>query len=138
MGLDAVVYLKREFVAPPHPEAVRIDEDTGEVYYPVEANLRDDFVSEAINIRLGNIAEIGGLRHELCTADNDIPLICGKILYSGSHAGDKIDLAEIDELANEVARLRMREELSWSANLFLNRMERLIAAARAQGNPIVF
>lgn len=138
MGLDATVYLKREFIDAAHPDALRLDEDTGEVYYPVEANLHDDFVSEAIEVRLGNIAEIAGLRNELCQGDGGVPIICEKVLYNGSHAGDKIDITEIDVLAEEVARARMRDELSGSAKLFLNRLEQLIAASREQDNPIVF
>jgi hypothetical protein len=138
MGLDAVVYLKRELIQAPHPEALRLDEPTGEVYYAEEAGLRDDFVSEAIHIRFGNIAEIGGLRRELCATGGSLPIVCGKVVYSGSHTGDKIDVAEIDDLAHEIARLRMRTDLSSSAQLFLLRLDRLIAVSREQGNPIVF
>jgi len=73
-----------------------------------------------------------------CTVEGEFPIICAKILYSGSHAGDKIDVAEIDELVHEISRLRMRTDLSSSAHLFLLRLDRLIAVSREQGNPIVF
>lgn len=138
MGLDAYVYLRREFIQAAHPDALRLDKDTGEVYYAHEAGLRDDFVSEAIHIRLGNIANISGLRHELCTPDANLPIICGKILYSGSHCGDWIEFALIDELAREVAHLRTRTDLSSYAVIFLDSLDALILASRDQRNPIVF
>lgn len=138
MGLDAHVYLRREFIQAAHLDALRLDEDTGEVYYAHQANLRDDFNSEAVHIRLGNIANIAGLRHELCPPDANIPIICAKILYSGSHAGDWIEFALIDDLAHEVARLRARTDLSSYAVIFLDSLDALILASRDQRNPIVF
>lgn len=54
---------------------------------------------------LGNIALIAVLRQELSCRPESYPLLLGRVLYSGTHAGDYIDVADLEALEKEVALL---------------------------------
>src|SRR5258706_13110346 len=56
--------------------------------------------------RLGNISEIGLLRAELQRGAERFPILVTKVVYSGSHAGAFLQVAEIPAVQRELDLLR--------------------------------
>jgi hypothetical protein len=144
MGLDAVVYkskktlcLNQEFA-----DALVVDM-TGEVYFEDPAMRRryprHTFI--AVHKRLGNLAMVAHLREETrCAVGDQAPTVLGKMLYSGVQCGEVISAGDLDRLRNEIALIEegTRERRSPELQTFLDDAKELIAAARAERNPIVF
>ena len=95
-----------------------------------------------LHYRIGNIDLVGRLREELQRQAGLFPVLLGKVLYSGAHAGDYLSagdfaavLGELDHLsdfpcANGADRQPLRN--------FDHKMRELVTAALAAGKPISF
>jgi hypothetical protein len=144
MGLDAKVYIRRDKL-PFEVDArkARVDDQTGEVYFddPTDAP-RSPEAFVAVHKRLGNAAAISFLAEEIKKAlDEDaLSFLTNKVLYSATHAGDVINLDQLNRLREEIAAIRERTKGQRSAELekLLTDFEELIRAAEEQGNPITF
>jgi hypothetical protein len=121
MGLDACVYcdcLEKRLLRNPLPASVTIEvDDDG---YPVVVkggqridNDHPDYVDFAcvhelrklVTHRLGNISLVGLLRSELSRTPDLFPVILKKVIYSGSHGGDRLNLSQIPALRAELQKL---------------------------------
>ena len=143
MGLDATVYKnKTHLPSDPEIQDVQRDADTGELRYSDETERKypQDFF-KATSKRLGNIAEISALREEIELLSGAIPhILRSRVLYSATHAGDAIDVSDLDQLEAEIQLIRLKagERASSSLNSFLQAVIELISSARREQNPIVF
>ena len=143
MGLDAGVYVHRRNLPfelrASHP---RIDAETGEVCFADSTKVPQGVEFVAVEMRLGNLALIAALREQIRTifgSDSNSLLIDG-VLYSGSHSGDVIPVADLGRLRDELAKLQNLTEGNRTAELstFLDQFQQLVASAEYQQNPIVF
>ncbi|QYO62231.1 hypothetical protein [Leptolyngbya sp. 7M] len=144
MGLDAVVYThKNNLQIDTNSNMLQVDEETGEVFI-ADDNLASNYPNSsfvAVQCRLGNSSNIGYLNEEIANLlPNETSLLLEKVVYSGSHSGDKIDLEELDQLETEINRLKQQLPGQRTVLLeqFIQNMTELIQAARREGNPIVF
>src|SRR5437879_5473681 len=58
-----------------------------------------------LHYRLGNISLIGSLRPELQREPSRFPILLGKVLFSGSHAGDYLPLDLVPVVQKELEGL---------------------------------
>jgi len=139
MGLDAVVFRNIRALEAAYGRGLfDLDETTGEALLRPNAGIavpREAYF--ASDKRLGNAAMIGHL-HKIV---EETPLgadsfITRRILYSGTHGGDSIELHELPRLADELAALKALNLPDLA--LFIENMEALLKAALAEQNPIVF
>jgi hypothetical protein len=143
MGLNASVYKNKSHLpADPEIQDVQRDAITGELYYSDETERKypQDFF-KATSKRLGNIAQISALREEIEQTSGAIPDFLGsRVLYSPTHCGDVIEVADLDQLAAEIrlVSLKAGEQASTSLKCFVEDMSELISSARREQNPIVF
>jgi len=138
MGLDAAVFRSvRNLERLVGHGLFDVDQNTGEAMPKPGAQVRlPDGAYVAAERRLGNLAQIGHLRGIVAGLMPADSLLMGRVMYSGSHCGDCIELAEIPELRREIRALWTHggpdvKELAES-------MEPLASAAEAEQNPIVF
>ncbi len=143
MGLDAVVYLKKDKL-PFDADALGalLDVPTGE-YYFLDPELDRKFPSNtrrAVEKRIGNIAMVSYLRDQAEQVLDKNSVVLSKVLYSGSHSGDSIDVQFLARLEEELLLLRNSSMAGSSTELltFVTDMNELVMAAKSQGNPIVF
>jgi len=142
MGLDAVVFLRKERL-PFNPDELgaTLEPETGDYYIPNPAQDKFSLDSRtAASERIGNISAVAELRAQTEHVLPKDSIVLSDILYSGTHGGDAIPLAELSQLESELALLRKHAHETASELLqeFCDSFERLIAAARAERNPIVF
>lgn len=161
MGLDATVYCDcyeqgRLRCAPPRNGKVAID-GSGQLYFRSDRDSIEDEVAfdrwlrdaacthsqgELLYHRLGNISLIDLLREELGHEAQRFPLILQKVIYSGTHCGDFIPVADLPALSEEVSRLathRCRDpEATGFMHEFTLQMRELVDAARKVSKPISF
>jgi hypothetical protein len=122
MGLDAVVYCncfetgrinsapKPEWDTRVHPDGQR---DVGENMTLEQMMEFDDWSRTAcehpngilVHHRLGNISAIGELRQALGRNADAFPIILSKVIYSGSHGGDHLEVFEVELLKRELEPL---------------------------------
>ncbi|HTL29605.1 MAG TPA: hypothetical protein VL282_10295 [Tepidisphaeraceae bacterium] len=122
MGLDAHVHCdcfeRGRLRTPPRPEwGVRIDE-TGD-YVPHTKDL-DELIEfdtwryqeacehpygQLLHHRLGNIALIALFREILNPLAEQLPVIVNKVIYSGTHCGDYLNAADVEQLNAELGVL---------------------------------
>jgi len=139
MGLDALVYLNKnnlEFDA--DREGARTEERTGEVYFEDPPHEHE---SKAIHKRLGNATTVAAIVEEISGAVKKQDLfLFSRVLYSAAHAGDVIELKDLDQLQQDLTLIEdtTRERRSKELAVFLADMSELIHEARKQKNPIVF
>jgi len=160
MGLDAVFYcdcFEKGTIrkAPPQPELVYVDAN-GQVCLKWDAPGADqnafyDWLhsacehapaGELISHRLGNAARIGLLRALLLYFASEFHILLTKVIYDGTHAGDRLDVSEIGRLNHEINNLqavhsrdRGEEDI---IRQFEQQMSELVAAAQRLQKPIVF
>lgn len=142
MGLDATVYRSLAHVPAEIPRAaLEIDPDTGEVYprEPEDPSVRHlprgFFIARTE--RLGNISLIIHLRENIeAEFGHRTPIVLQRVVYSGSHSGDTLPLSLVESLAEEIALLQTSRKPY--VVQFAAAMAGLVAAAKAEGNPIVF
>ena len=157
MALDARVYCNcfeagKLLIPPPHPDQVYVAEDGGLAckdlfrLYEFEEWLEKYACSHpggvALHHHLGGLGVIDFLREELERAPNDFPLLLGKVVYDGSHAGDFLAMAELKELLAETIRLSGLRTSDGEEEALLRNFERqlkeLITCAIQMRKPIVF
>ena len=129
MGLNAIVY--KNASAPKGTEgASAYQEETLENADPLPA----------IHTRLGNASMIASLAEEVSQLDTSTSILSDKVLYSGSHSGDTVDVADLEKLQSEIEAIGKMTGRNRSAALetFLREMSKLIKTAREEQNPIVF
>ena len=85
---------------------------------------------------LGNIAEVGHLREEICRALGEQAVLVRLVLHSGSHSGDAVQVGQLSGLQSEVLRLEQINDASVVA--FRRKMDSLITAALEEQTPILF
>ncbi len=146
MGLDAVVYRSRSNL-PFDPEQVgaTLDPSTGEYCFAAgkEDDLERRFPREtrvAAEVRIGNLAVVSTLREKAARVLTENSVIRSKVLYSGTHTGDAIPVAQLSGLENELTALRHLAQERDLVDLreFVQNMDRLVTVARQENNPIVF
>ncbi|WNZ26901.1 hypothetical protein HJG54_34240 [Leptolyngbya sp. NK1-12] len=144
MGLDAVVYTHRNHLKIDiDSDSLQVDEETGEAFI-ADYNLASNYPSAnfiAAQCRLGNSSDIGYFSKAISNLFPDgTSLLLEKVLYSGSHCGDTLDLGELDQLEAEINLLKRQLDENRTVLLeqFIQSMTELIQAARREGNPIVF
>jgi hypothetical protein len=139
MGLDAIVYKNAKRLLEAYgDDRIEVDGTTGEacqkdgvqISIPVELRI-------ALRQRLGNMDEIRFLRGEVkrLFGDSD-SYLNQKVLYSSSHSGDILSLSEMQVISQEVDVLRQSNDVRLQT--FVETMDSLIRASRAELNPIVF
>lgn len=134
MGLDACVYCDcvekgRLRVPHPDPHLFKIAED-GMPYLEAPFGTPEDERHESwlrgspcghedftlIHRRLGNIAMIAWVRACVARIAKDpvrtFPILWTKVVYSGTHASDHLDLADVRWLKEEIASIRATD---WAA-----------------------
>jgi hypothetical protein len=113
---------------------------TGEYYFPSGTTVPSDgFI--ASEFWIGNITGVAELREELRKANiEQDSLLLNRVLYSGTHSGDVIELSLLPALEQEVRRVLVSREMHLSEYLtsVLQGILELIEAAKREDNPIVF
>ena len=124
MGLDATVY-KIRF------EAIPADDDWSDY--------------EALHARIGNaatVAHLAVLIEGLADGPARFQLILARVLYSGTHAGDQIEVHEVSALRQEAQGLPedLPEDVAEGGDLarFKGQVLALCDAALTHGTPICF
>lgn len=160
MGLDAAVFcdcFEKGLVRkpPPQPELVSVGQtgepwlkwddpgaDQNAFYEWLKSRCDHDPLGELISHRLGNVALIGLLRELIGTRAAEFPLILGRLLYDGMHAGDYISVSDLEPLASEVDRLTSVHSEDAAEEGFIRGFEKqmaeLVQVARSVRKPIVF
>jgi hypothetical protein len=159
-------------VPPPFPEKMYIDEDgapnmdadpyevleSGECRGPGWEQIRafDDWLPDAcehgdftfLHHRIGNIGWVGHLRALVASLALDpaaeFSIVWGKVIYSGSHCGDRIEVETVPALSAEVERLERRsasvlaEKEHEHLKYFCEQMRELCEASVEVKKPICF
>jgi hypothetical protein len=155
MGLDARVCCNcvKEGIASPHPfPHLLIFEETGEPTLKSEAEIspeqwleHDQWYYEScshagylVSKRLGNMALVAQVRGFLERDSlTSFPILCTRVVYSGTHAGDLIAAEHAPQLVDEARKLRGTTEDPLIIQ-FMNDLIELADASMATRNPIVF
>ena len=163
MGLDARVHcdcFENGLIsdAPPFADKVRLSEEGRPEIYIDDLSSQMIFEEWAhsepcphgnfvvVRQRIGNIAMVGFLWERLVdleeTSQKTFPVLREKVLYSGTHCGDMLTVADVELLRAEVDDLRtiLNFDRSMDAALidFCDKMSSLIVAATELNKPIVF
>lgn len=88
--------------------------------------------------RLGNMASVAYVREFLQNnSPNSFPLLLERVVYSGTHTGDRVAASDVPQLLTETRRL---QGLTSDPSIlqFTNDVIELAEASLATGNPIVF
>lgn len=98
--------------------------------------------------RLGNAAAVEFMREAISSANRDparnLAILWHKVIYSGTHTGDWLTLAEVRQLKKEIPRVRLQSPKKMSTkdrqffHEFLANLDMLIAASLNVKKPIVF
>lgn len=155
MGLDASVHCncikEGKARAHPFPELLVFDE-TGEPTLKGgrDANLKlwlehDKWYRDScphsgylVERRLGNMVSVACIREFLQNnSPNSFPLLLERVVYSGTHTGDKVAVSDVPQLLTETRRLQaLTSDLSILQ--FTSDVIELSEASLATRNPIVF
>jgi hypothetical protein len=159
MGLDATVYCNcfesgRLEESPPNSSSVYVAPDGSldcksedlEALLVFDTWLRESACEHKDGVLqhhyIGNLALVGLLREELKRESEKFPTLIEKILYSGTHAGDYLSLADVFDLQVELKALAefaaSDEKKQVYVEGFRLQMQELIGAALSVGKPISF
>jgi hypothetical protein len=143
MGLDAVVFKNlRNLTLTGSEDAIEVDPLTKQVSFKDDevGNQYSNTFFRSIARRLGNVAALSEILAEISETSNPEKILRSKVLNSFTHCGDVIHFEELSALNQEIQEIKETTEGRRSRRLdqFLTDLEELIAAARAQENPIVF
>ncbi len=146
MTLDARVYRNRKHLSfDPETLGAIFDEETGAVDFDVQfadTAAEEKYLDECIVVEkfLGNVHLVKALREEVSSVLPEDSVVQTAVLCNGTHTGDWIPVAEIPRLEQELERLLAvaKEKRSERLQEFVDKMSELVAAAKAEGNPIVF
>jgi hypothetical protein len=143
MGLDATVYRKKENL-PFDADAVGalLDGITGEYYFS-DAALDRMFPADmrrAVKKRIGNITSVSEIRQQVAKVLDEDSVVLSKVLYSSTHCGDVLGKQFFPGLEQELSLLGAHAEKDDFEQMrqFVADMNELMAAAKNEGNPIVF
>jgi len=141
LSLAAAVYIKKSHISIEWlDETISVDEVTGEVisetfHIPAKAK-------EAVSYRLGNGKYIEHCRQEIEVVAKArglaMPVLLGHILAGEIQPGDVVRYAEIPGLKRELKFLERHPKFSADVKELLFRLNKLVAAAEANRNPIAF
>ena len=155
MRLDARVCCNciKEGLASPHPfPDLLMFEDTGEPTLKGEAEISMDKWLEhdkwycnscshagyLVSKRLGNIALVASVRDLLeRNSPNSFPMLCTRVVYSGTHTADWIAAQDAPQLLDEARKLLGSTQDPLLIQ-FMNDLIELADASMATRNPIVF
>jgi len=158
MGLDATVYCNcyktgKIKTPPPHQELVEFEND-GEIsiitdddnkYFEFEdwkKNACEHTDMKLIHYRLGNISAIGHVKSLIenisVKKEYSFPVLMGKVIYSGSHAGDHLDLPDVAILITELNIAKEETTGDPLTQETINNLLDLCEKALSVENPIVF
>ena len=162
MGLDATVKCNcyrdgKVNNPPPYPELVKMDTD-GSVYISTDDDKKyfefekwkktacehEDMV--LIHCRLGNISTIANAKSEIESIANNkgrsFSILLNKVVYSGSHAGDHLEIPDIKTLKSEliylIAEFEKENHFDQLTMRVLNDLFNLCEKAMTVENPIAF
>lgn len=145
MGLRAVVYTNSKNLDFEISSGfLEVDSETGEIFVSEKNSSHFPLPEEktiAISYRVGNIDTVNFLKQKISNLIRDFSfsIIIEKILYSGTHSGDKLDISELDDLKKEIIYLkRILNSKDSSLEDFTENMLNLIKVAKKEENPIVF
>jgi hypothetical protein len=161
MGLDASVYCNCYKIGkikspPPHIELVEIDYYGGvfistpddEKYFEFEkwkqtACEHEDMV--LLHCRIGNISMAGHMVSRIKPVEENessFPVLLQKVFYSGTHAGDHLEISDVVKLQQEVQALKAKTSVELKSDILFNRvlsdLDELCDKAIETQNPIVF
>lgn len=157
MGLDATVYCdcieRGRLRNPPLPHWKVYVDPSGCRFAHTDPD--DDLAFDAWNTTacehedgvllhhyLGNTTRIGRIRETLSPYPDRFPLILGKVIYCGIHAGDRLSVEQVEALRAELDRLRALRPQDAAAEqrvrTFQNQLQELVAAALQLRKPISF
>ena len=92
--------------------------------------------------RVGNLAQVELLRSELESEGEMFPVLLGKVLHSGTHAGDHLSSEDIVEMQRELGKLTKlicsTEMNQVYVDRFREQMIELAGVALRVGKPISF
>jgi hypothetical protein len=95
-----------------------------------------------VHHRIGNGALVSILREELKREAAQFPLILGRVIYSGTHSGDRLSLDVVPQLELELDPLAKLAGSTPERGLFLRdfhqQLLELIHASHSVGKPICF
>jgi len=142
VGLDAVVYKKlQSFPSKIQHLLQLVDSATGEMDFVdgTPDDLRTGVSLIAADEPIGNIANVHWLTREIQQRSRcGCNVLVSSVLYSGSHCGDVLTVAQTASLERELDGIDTAGEQTGNLVEFIASMRRLTAASREQGNPIVF
>ena len=158
MGLDASVHcdcFERGLVRVPPQSSwkVYVDEEGGRA--PGTDDVDEQIAFDAWNRwacehedgvvlhhRIGNIALVGLLRGLLRPVADRLPVVTGRIIHNGIHAGDSLSAADVERLGGEMAVLAEihdpRPENEHFLRLFERQLRELVGCSLRLRKPIVF
>jgi hypothetical protein len=113
LGLDATVYLRG--------------------YGPDDDDCADH---TAIDRRLGNVGTVAHIRGRVAEALPTKSIICSRVIHTGTHSGDELELALVPRMLSELCLLD--GDTDPDMQTFVASMRALGEAALAQANPICF
>lgn len=163
MGLNAAVYcddVERGNLRIPHPlpHLLFIDEigcPSISSDNPQDALLHDQWEAQRpcqhenfflVEHWLGNAWLISRI-HEIVERISsnpsvEFPILCTKVIYSGVHSGDHLNVEEVLQLDGEINRLRKVESVTGEERAhfddFLTKLEELVRASLSVKKPISF
>ena len=158
MGLDATVYCDcfecGRLRTPPLPQW-NVYVDPSGARFSRTAGLEEDLSFDQWNIAacehedgvllhhyLGNIARVALVREGLSEHASSFPIILGKVVYSGIHAGDFLSLDQVESLRPELDALtRVRPSDDRQARCvrdFEEQLKDLVAVSLRVRKPISF
>ena len=94
----------------------------------------------AANIRIGDISKVGWLRGQIESRwPGRCSVILNAVLFSGTHSGDFVSLAQVRRIRLEIGEIDS-SEASVPAELaaFFEQIRQLLNAAERERNPLVF
>ena len=93
-----------------------------------------------VHHHIGNVALVGLLYEELKVAAKSYPILLGRVLYSGAHAGDYLAFAGVVNLHAEINNLSTLQHTANQSLMttFQRQMQELVEAALSTGKPISF
>jgi hypothetical protein len=91
---------------------------------------------ELASMRVGNVAHVAFLRDLALRSLGSQSLVASKVLYSGTHCGDSISVADLEPLARELEVLADSPDTEMQT--FASQMGDLVRAASKNETPIVF
>ena len=104
----------------------------------VKHRSKDIFI--AISKNIGNLTTIHYLYKMISEIFNhEQSIILSKLLYSGSHSGDKIECSELYQLESEINIIKEKLDKSDAiVSYFIDTIIELSVISRKESNPIVF